>query len=55
VVVGSQTEVETQLEIASNLDYLEKRTASDLLSKSSEIGRMLNGLRAWTKNPESER
>jgi len=41
---GSLTEVETQLEIASNLDYLAKNEAMELPSKSSEIGRMLNGL-----------
>ncbi len=50
---GSLTEAETQLEIASNLDYLSKNEALELLSRSSEIGRMLNGLRAWSKSADS--
>ncbi len=50
---GSLTEVETQLEIARNLDYLSKNAALALLSQSSEIGRMLNGLRVWSKSSSS--
>lgn len=44
---GSLCEVETQLEIARNLKYLEKVEADTLLAKASEIARMLNGLRDW--------
>src|SRR6266496_901937 len=44
---GSLLEVETQLEIAKNLGYLSDKSASELLSKTNEIGRMLNGLRPW--------
>jgi len=44
---GSKCEVETQLEIARNLEYLEKAEADALLAKASEIARMLNGLREW--------
>jgi len=44
---GSLLEVETQLEIARNLGYLSDKSASELLSKANEIGRMLNGLRSW--------
>jgi len=47
---GSLTELETQLEIARNLGYLQEHEASALLSQSAEIGRMLNGLRAWSKS-----
>jgi len=50
---GSLTEVETQLEIARNLDYLPNNAALALLSQSSEIGRMLNGLRVWSKSSSS--
>lgn len=46
---GSLTGVETQLEIAYNLGYLKKAGAVELLSKAGEIGRMLNGLRVWSK------
>jgi four helix bundle protein len=44
---GSLLEVETQLEIAKNLGYLSDKSANELLSKTNEIGRMLNGLRSW--------
>jgi four helix bundle protein len=47
---GSLTEVETQLEIARNLDYLQEHEASVLLSQSAEIGRMLSGLRVWAQS-----
>jgi four helix bundle protein len=46
-VLGSLLEVETQLEIAQNLGYLSDQSARDLLLKTNEIGRMLNGLRSW--------
>jgi four helix bundle protein len=44
---GSLLEVETQLEIARNLGYLSDKSFVELLSKTGEIGRMLNGLRGW--------
>lgn len=44
---GSLCEVETQLEIARNLHYIETAAADTLLAKASEIARMLNGLREW--------
>jgi len=44
---GSLLEVETQVEIARNLGYLPDERFRELLAKSNEIGRMLNGLRAW--------
>ncbi len=44
---GSLLEVETQLEIAQNLGYISNQNARELLSKTNEIGRMLNGLRSW--------
>jgi len=44
---GSLLEVETQLEIAQNLSYLSDKSVRELLSKTNEIGRMLNGLRSW--------
>jgi four helix bundle protein len=46
---GSLTEVETQLEIARNLDYLPERVASQLLEQASEVARILNGLRSWAE------
>ena len=48
---GSLTEVETQLEIARNLNYLQADEAKELLERASEVARMLNGLRAWCESP----
>jgi four helix bundle protein len=44
---GSLLEVETQVDIARNLGYLSDDSARELLLKTNEIGRMLNGLRSW--------
>ena len=43
---GSLMEVETQLQIAENLGYLEKEKTSLLLQSCAEVGRILNGLLA---------
>ena len=43
---GSLMEVETQLQIAQNLRYLEKQPGSALLEACAEVGRILNGLLA---------
>lgn len=44
---GSLLEVETQVEIARNLGYVSEKRFRELLAKTNEIGRMLNGLRSW--------
>ncbi len=41
---GSLVEVETQLEIAKELAYLDQSTASVLNQQTSEVARILNGL-----------
>ena len=41
---GSLLEAQTQLEIASNLGFLEKEVFKDLDRKASEAGRIINGL-----------
>jgi len=41
---GSLLELETQLQIACNLGYLESQKRDDLKVKTVEIGKMLNGL-----------
>lgn len=41
---GSLMEMETQLIIARNLGYLGEPEATDLFERTSEVGRMLNGL-----------
>ncbi len=47
---GSLAEVETQVEIAKSLGYLDVEKASELLSRIAEVGRVLTGLRAWSAN-----
>ncbi len=41
---GSLLELETQLQIAENLDYLKTQQAEELTAMTGEVGRMLNGL-----------
>jgi len=45
---GSLAEVETQIELARDLGYLSPDQTRALLKSSSEIGRMLTGLREWS-------
>jgi len=47
---GSLAEVETQIILAGDLGYLGAKEAGILLEKSSELGRILNGLIAATKS-----
>ncbi len=42
---GSLAEMETHLQIAERLHYLSSDEVQSLLSRSEEIGRMINGLR----------
>jgi four helix bundle protein len=41
---GSLVEVETQILIAQQLGYLELKPSEELLQRTAEIGRVLNGL-----------
>lgn len=43
---GSLMEVETQLQIGTNLGYLKAETVQNLFGKCAEVGRVLNGLLA---------
>jgi len=51
---GSLAEVETQIEIAKNLDYVSQESCSELLSRVDEVGRVLTGLRAWSAKAEQQ-
>ncbi len=50
---GSLMEVETQLQIARNLGYLDVKHLDDLLKACAEVGRILNGLLASVSKPEA--
>ena len=49
---GSLSEVETQLEVAKGLGYLQPDIANGLLERSAVLGRMLTGLRSWSARKE---
>ena len=49
VARGSLAEIETQVGIAGSLGYLTSATGQNLLSRTAELGRILNGLIASTK------
>ena len=42
---GSLAELETHLQIAERLSYLDMTQVKQILDKTAEVGRMLNGLR----------
>jgi four helix bundle protein len=46
---GSLVEVETQIQIARDLGYLEPQASEIILASAAEIGRILNGLLASLK------
>jgi four helix bundle protein len=42
--MGSESELQTQIEIAKRLKFLADADANELLNQASEVGRMLAGL-----------
>jgi four helix bundle protein len=48
---GSLVEIETQLQIAQNLNYLTNEQTRPLLDQAAELGRILNGLIKSIKPP----
>ncbi len=50
IAYGSLMEVETQLQIAVNLKFIEQPEANKLFYATAEIGRMINGLSRSLKN-----
>jgi four helix bundle protein len=50
VALGSLMELDTQLIIAKNLNFLSNESLNDLQSKTDEIGKMLNGLIKYRKS-----
>lgn len=45
IAYGSLAELETHIQIAERLNYIDMKQSNQLLSKTAEVGRMLNGLR----------
>ena len=50
---GSVWELETQVEIARRLRYLQALEAQQLLATASELGRMLNGMLSALAHPDA--
>jgi four helix bundle protein len=48
---GSLSELETQIQIAERLTYLQNEDAQRLLEKSAEVGRLTNGLARSLSKP----
>jgi four helix bundle protein len=42
---GSLAELETHLQIAARLDYIDDDLLNDMLNRTAKIGKMINGLR----------
>lgn len=51
---GSLSELETQILIARNLDYLGETDTNSLLEQAAEVGRILNGLLAALKSKKKK-
>ena len=45
IAYASLAELETHIQIAKRLNYLDTNTTKQILEKTAEVGRMLNGLR----------
>jgi len=51
IAYGSLAEVETHVQIAERLDYIDSNKVEQILEKTSEVGKMLNGLRKSIGKP----
>ena len=50
IAYGSPAELETHIEIAKRLLYINDQQVEEMLSMSSKIGRMINGLKKSIRN-----
>jgi four helix bundle protein len=50
IAYGSLMEVETQLQIAVNLNFVEQMKINEIYTRTSEIGRLINGLSRSLQN-----
>ena len=54
IAYGSLAELETHVQIAERLNYIDKSQADALMGKAAVIGRMLNGLRRSLEKKRNE-
>ncbi len=50
IAYGSLVELETHIQIAERLNYMEETKANSLLEQSNEIGKMISGLKKSIQN-----
>src|SRR5688572_33416503 len=50
IAYGSLTELETHIQIAQRLLYVDQKESSQLLEQTAHVGRMINGLRLSLRN-----
>jgi four helix bundle protein len=55
IALGSEAELQTQIELAVRLKLLDRTNANRLLSDTSEVGRMLSSLLKSLLNPTARR
>lgn len=55
IACGSLAEVETQLEIAARLGYMDSESTERIVGQATEVGRMLTGLRRSLQAIEQDR
>ena|SRR5438270_6436250 len=54
IAYGSLMEVETQILIAVRLEYLSQQDAERIIERTSEVGRLINGLSNALANKQTE-
>jgi four helix bundle protein len=54
IAYGSLMEVETQILIAVRLEYLSQQYANQIIERTAEIGRLINGLSNALSNKQTE-
>ncbi len=53
IAKGSLTELETHIQIACRLQYLKEDEERELLTRTAEVGRLLNGLLRFLRSKDS--
>jgi four helix bundle protein len=54
IAYGSLAELETHIQIADRLNYIDKCQVDSFMGKAAAIGRMLNGLRRYLEKKRNE-
>ena len=55
IAIGSQAELDTQVEVASRLNYFDKRALDPFADKLARVGQMLHGLQRSLRTDRTSR